>query len=223
MKAMVLAAGRGKRLMPLTKNTPKSLIKVRGKALIEHSIEVLKKAGINDIVINIAYLGNQIQTHLGDGTKFGICINYSIEKTALETAGGIIKALPLLGNAPFVVMNADVLCDYDLSAFALPNDSLAHLLLIDNPKHNPNGDFSLTDGKITYPSNTQTYTFSGIGFYHPDFFQSHLLNDKKLALLSLFKEAINKRQLTGEYYSGDWQDIGTPKRLALVNNNNKTP
>lgn len=219
---MILAAGRGKRLMPLTKNTPKSLIKVRGKALIEYSIEEVKKANINDIIINTAYLGNQIQAHLGDGDKFGICIKYSIEKTALETAGGIIKALPLLGNAPFVVINADILCDYDLSALTLPNNSLAHLMLVDNPQHNPNGDFSLTGGRITYLSNTQVYTFSGIGIYHTDFFQSHLLNDKKLTLSNLFKEAINKGQLTGEYYSGHWQDIGTPERLASVNNNYKT-
>ncbi len=217
MKAMILAAGKGERLMPLTKNTPKPLIKVRGKALIEHSIEALKKAGVHDIIINTAYLGEQIQTHLGDGTKFGICIHYSIEKTALETAGGIIKALPVLGNTPFIVMNADVLCDYDLSTLTLPNDSLAHLLLVDNPKHNLNGDFALANGRIIYPNNTQTYTFSGIGLYHPSFFQSELSNDGKLALSSLFKEAINKGQLTGEHYSGDWHDIGTAERLQLVN------
>jgi MurNAc alpha-1-phosphate uridylyltransferase len=121
----------------------------RDKTLIEHSIDTLKNAAITDVVINIAYLGEKIQAHLGDGDKFGINIEYSIEQNALETAGGIIQALPAFENAPFIVMNSDVLCDYDLSALALPNNSLAHLLLIDNPEHNPNGDFSLTGNKIT--------------------------------------------------------------------------
>ncbi|CAC9575435.1 Nucleotidyl transferase possibly involved in threonylcarbamoyladenosine formation [uncultured Gammaproteobacteria bacterium] len=220
MKVMILSAGRGERMMPLTKDTPKPLIKVHDKTLIEHSIDTLKNAGITDVIINIAYLGEQIQAYLGNGAKFGINIKYSIEQNALETAGGIIQALPLLGNAPFIVINSDILCDYDLSTLALPDNSLAHLLLIDNPEHNLNGDFSLTGNKITLP-NTQTYTFSGVGFYHPDFFQSHLHNDGKLPLSALFKEAINNRQLTGEYYLGYWQDIGTPKRLESVNNNPK--
>ncbi|CAC9455804.1 N-acetylmuramate alpha-1-phosphate uridylyltransferase MurU [bacterium endosymbiont of Bathymodiolus sp. 5 South] len=217
MKAMILSAGRGERMMPLTKDTPKPLIKVHDKTLIEHSIDTLKNAAITDVVINIAYLGEKIQAHLGDGDKFGINIEYSIEQNALETAGGIIQALSLLGDAPFIVINSDILYDYDLSTLALPNNSLAHLLLIDNPKHNPNGDFSLTGNKITLP-NTQTYTFSGIGLYHPNFFQSHLHNNGKLPLSTLFKEAINNKQLTGEHYLGYWQDIGTPERLRVVNN-----
>ncbi|CAC9435612.1 Glucose-1-phosphate thymidylyltransferase [Bathymodiolus heckerae thiotrophic gill symbiont] len=217
MKAMILAAGRGERMMPLTKDTPKPLLKIHAKPLIEHSIEALKKAGITNIVINTAYLGEQIQTHLGDGTKFGVQIQHSIEQNALETAGGIIQALPLLGDNPFIVINSDVLCDVDLSTLALPDNSLAHLLLIDNPEHNPNGDFSLTGNQINL-ANTQTYTFSGIGLYHPDFFQSHLHNDKKLPLSVLLKEAINNGQLTGERYLGYWQDIGTPKRLELTDN-----
>lgn len=221
MKAMILAAGRGERMMPLTKKTPKPLIKVRGKTLIEYSINTLKSAGIINIVINIAYLGEQIQAYLGDGSKFGINTKYSIEKNALEAAGGIIQALPLLGNAPFIVINSDVLCDYDLSTLVLPDNSLAHLLLIDNPRHNPNGDFSLTGSQIKY-YNTQTYTFAGIGLYHPNFFQSHLHNNGKLPLSTLLKEAINNEQLTGEHYLGYWQDIGTPERLKSVNNNAKT-
>ncbi len=217
MKAMILAAGRGKRMMLLTKNTPKPLIRIRGKTLIEYSIDTLKNAGITDVIINVAYLGEQIQKHLGDGVKFGINIEYSIEQNALETAGGIVKALPLLGNVPFIVINSDVLCDYDLSALTLPDNSLAHLLLINNPEHNPNGDFSLTGNKITL-RNTQTYTFAGIGLYHTDFFQSHLHNYEKLPLSFLFKEALNNGQLTGEHYLGCWQDIGTPERLDLANN-----
>jgi MurNAc alpha-1-phosphate uridylyltransferase len=124
MKAMILSAGRGERMMPLTKDTPKPLIKVHDKTLIEHSIDTLKNSAITDVVINIAYLGEKIQAHLGDGDKFGINIEYSIEQNALETAGGIIQALPAFENAPFIVMNSDVLCDYDLSALALPNNSL---------------------------------------------------------------------------------------------------
>ncbi len=226
MKAMILAAGRGNRMMPLTKNTPKPLIKVNNKALIEYSIEALKTAGITDIVINASYLASQIQTYLGNGAKFGVRINYSIEQVALETGGGIIKALPLLGNAPFIVMNADIMCDCDLSLLALPDFALAHILLVDNPAHNSNGDFCLIGDKITLANtqtNAQTYTFSGIGLYHPRFFQSHLSNNKKLALSSLFKEAINCEQLSGEYYAGKWQDIGTPERLASIDNNHTTP
>jgi MurNAc alpha-1-phosphate uridylyltransferase len=217
MKAMILAAGKGERMMPLTKNTPKPLLKIHGKALIEYVIAQLKAANITDIVINTAYLGSKIQAHLGDGKQLGVHIQYSTEKTTLETAGGIIKALPLLGNQPFMVINADIWCDLDLSTLALPDNALAHLLLVDNPKHNPKGDFFLSNNQIN-KANGQTYTFAGIGIYHPDFFQSHHHNDKKLPLSLLFIEAINGGKLTGEHYAGNWQDIGTPERLAFVNN-----
>lgn len=216
MKAMILAAGRGKRMMPLTKDTPKPLLKVHGRALIEYVIENLKTANITDIVINTAYLGEQIQTHLGDGIQLGVQIQYSIEKTTLETAGGIIQALPMLDNEPFIVINSDILCNYDFSALALPNNSLAHLLLVNNPKHNPKGDFSL-NGKQIIPVNGQTYTFSGIGIYHPNFFKLHLQSEQKLPLMSLFKEAMSNNQLTGEHCQCDWQDVGTPERLKFAN------
>ncbi|OIR24938.1 N-acetylmuramate alpha-1-phosphate uridylyltransferase MurU [Bathymodiolus thermophilus thioautotrophic gill symbiont] len=217
MKAMILAAGRGKRMMPLTKNTPKPLLKTKGKPLIEHSISALKKAGITDIVINTAYLGEQIKTHLGDGKKFGVQLQYSTEQHALETAGGIIQALPLLGGQPFIVINSDILCDYDLSSLALPLNSLAHLVLINNPEHHPDGDFSIdTEQKITFNKNNRL-TFSGIGIYHPSFFKNYRRTQCALALYPLLKEAINNQQLTGEYHSGYWHDIGTPKRLELIN------
>lgn len=215
MNAMILAAGRGKRMMPLTQNTPKSLLKVKGIALIEHSIQALKKANITKIVINTAYLGEKIQSHLGAGTRFGVQIIYSTEKHALETAGGIIKALPLLGNQPFVVINSDILCDYDLSKLTLPKASLAHLLLIDNPAHHPQGDFGLKQGKITLED--KKYTFAGIGIYHPDLFKSHLNNTQKLPLYPLLKTTIEQGSLSGEYHSGYWQDIGTPQRLEQIN------
>jgi MurNAc alpha-1-phosphate uridylyltransferase len=217
MKAIILAAGRGERMMPLTKNTPKPLLNAKGKPLIEHSISALKKAGITNIVINTAYLGEQIQTHLGNGKKFGVRLQYSTEQYALETAGGIIQALPLLDDQPFIAINSDILCDYDLSLLTLPPNSLAHLVLVDNPKHHPNGDFFIGTGqKITFHKNN-CLTFSGIGIYHPNFFKNYIHIQGALALYSLFKEAIDSQQLTGEQYSGYWQDIGTPKRLELIN------
>jgi MurNAc alpha-1-phosphate uridylyltransferase len=219
MIGMILAAGRGERMMPLTKNTPKSLIKVKDLTLIEHSINALKKSNIIDIVINIAYLSEQIKTHLGDGSKFGVNIAYSDESSgALETAGGIIKALPILGNKPFVVINSDVLCDFNLSKLTLPVGSLAHLVLIDNPPHNPNGDFSLVNNHQVTNVHGQSYTFSGIGIYHPDLFKSHLEFKQKLPLYPILKEAIANGKLSGEHYDGYWQDVGTPERLELANN-----
>lgn len=216
MKAMILAAGKGERMMPLTKDTPKPLLKIHGKPLIEYAIEKLKAAGITDIVINTAYLGEQIQTQLGDGAQFGVQIQYSIEKTTLETAGGIIQALPMLGNKPFMVINADVLYNLDLSMLALPNNALAHLALVDNPEHNPKGDFSLSGNQVI-SAYAQTYTFSGVGIYHPNFFRLHLQSKQKLPLISLFKEAMNNNKLTGEHCQCDWQDIGTPERLEFAN------
>ena len=219
MIGMILAAGRGERMMPLTKNTPKSLIKVKDLTLIEYSINALKKSNIIDIVINIAYLGKQIKFYLGDGSKFGVNIAYSDESSgALETAGGIIKALPLLGSKPFIVINSDVLCDYDLSKLTLPVGSLAHLVLIDNPPHNPNGDFSLVNNHQVTNVHGQSYTFSGIGIYHPDLFKSHLEFEQKLPLYPILKEAIANGKLSGEHYDGYWQDVGTPERLELANN-----
>jgi len=219
VKAMILAAGRGERMMPLTQNTPKPLIKVKGTTLIEHSIKALKKAGIIDIIINIAYLGEQVKSYLGDGSKFGINISYSDESLgALETAGGIIKALPCLGTKPFVVINSDVICNYDLSQIKLPIGSLAHLVLVDNPAHNQKGDFSLINNHQVVNAHSQTYTFSGIGIYHPDFFKNHTHVKGKLPLYPLLTEAIANGQLSGEHYNGYWQDVGTPERLEQANN-----
>ncbi len=219
MIAMILAAGLGQRMMPLTKNTPKPLIEVKGIKLIEHSINALKKAEITDIVINISYLGEQIKSYLGNGKKFGVSITYSDESEgALETAGGIIKALPSLGDKPFIVINSDVLCEYDLSKLKLPIGSLAHLVLVDNPKHNPNGDFSLANEHQIINSTTKSYTFSGIGIYHPNLFKTHKNTKGKLPLYPILKEAIINVQLSGEYFDGIWQDVGTPERLELANN-----
>ena len=219
MKAMILAAGRGERMMPLTKNTPKPLIKVRGLTLIEHSIIALKKAKITNIFVNVSYLGWQIKAYLGNGSRLGVKVTYSDEFSgALDTAGGIINALPLLGREPFVVINSDVLCDYDLSKLTLPADSLAHLILVDNPKHNAKGDFSLIDNHQIITANSKSLTFSGIGIYHPDFFKNHINTQDKLPLYPLLKEALATSQLSGEHYQGYWQDVGTPERLELAKN-----
>jgi MurNAc alpha-1-phosphate uridylyltransferase len=206
MTAMILAAGLGTRMRPLTDHTPKPLLKVGGKPLIVWHIERLKASGFTTIIINIAYLGQQIIDYLGDGSEYGVTIHFSDEQSegALETAGGIVKALPLLSDT-FLVINGDVWTDfpYDLN-FRLKANSLAHLILIDNPPHNPSGDFILDESD-------KKYTFSGIGYYSKEMFTPLTYGKQGLAPL-LFK-AINEGKLTTEYYCGHWYDIGTPKRL----------
>jgi MurNAc alpha-1-phosphate uridylyltransferase len=165
MQALILAAGRGERLMPLTKNTPKPLIKVQGKALIEHTINWLQLAGINDIIINTSYLAEQITQHLKRKNNLKAQLKFSFEPVPLETAGGIINALQYLNNKPFVVINADVFCNYDLTQLHLPQNSLAHLVLVNNPTHHLTGDFGLDKHRIILKSTP--YTFAGIGLYHP--------------------------------------------------------
>ena len=215
MKAMILAAGHGTRMRPLTDHTPKPLLIVGGKPLIQWHIENLQQAGIEDIVINIAWLGEQIPTVLGDGSNYGVSLHYSDEQSegALETAGGIIKALPLLGNEPFLVVNGDVWCNFNYSnASPLKNDDLAHLILVKNPSHNPKGDFSINqDNNRVRDGGENACTFSGIGYYHPDLFKS--LNYGKRPLAPILREAMLAGQVSGELYKGDWRDIGTPERL----------
>ena len=167
MKAMILAAGRGERLRPLTDSTPKPLLEVRGKPLIVYHLEALHKAGFNEIVINLSWLGDHIRTRLGNGSEFGVSIEYSEEAAALETAGGILQALPLLGER-FVVVNGDVFTDYDFVALKSA-DHLAHLVLVDNPQHNHSGDFSL-QRTIVGNDGSPRHTFSGIAQYHRGFF-----------------------------------------------------
>ena len=210
MTAMILAAGLGSRMRPLTNHTPKPLLKIGEKPLIVWHIERLKKAGFSQIVINVAYLGEQIIDYLGDGSKYDVHITFSDERNegALETAGGIIKALPLLSNT-FLVVNGDIWTDYTFDKnFKLNKNSLAHLILIDNPEHNSTGDF-LLDGS------NDKYTFSGMGYYSKEMF-THLKYGKQGLAPLLFK-AINEKKLTTEYYGGAWYDIGTPERLELLN------
>lgn len=222
MKAMILAAGHGTRMRPLTDHTPKPLLLAGGKPLIVWHIEKLARAGFHDIIINLAWLGWQIPAALGDGSRWQVRLHYSDEQQegALETAGGIIKALPLLGEEPFLVVNGDVWCDYPCQPCPLADHNLAHLVLVNNPAHNTNGDFALRDGR-TLNAGEPRYTFSGIGYYHPQLFAG--LPYGKRPLAPLLRAAMQQGQVSGEHFSGDWRDIGTPERLAELDRDLSRP
>ena len=213
MKAMILAAGRGQRMMPLTQAMPKPMLKVQNKPLIEHHVNNLKAAGITDIVINLAWQGDKIKAYFKDGSEFGVNIVYSQEvEGGLETAGGIIQALPLLGES-FIVINGDVFTDYDVSSLMQLHlqPSEAHLVLIENPPHNLNGDFTLSH----LSPDSQKYTFSGISRYQADFFNG--LEPGIRPLGPLLREKLSKHLVSTELYIGNWDDIGTPARLTALN------
>lgn len=213
MQAIILAAGRGERMRPLTDTTPKPLLKAAGKSLIEYHINALQAAGITDLVINHAHLGEQIEQALGDGSHYQVHIQYSRESTAMETGGGIYQALPLLGDEPFLVVNGDIWTDYSFQDLPrLDPSTLAHLVLVDNPDHHGQGDFVLgPEGKLHYEGMPRK-TYSGIGIYTPDFFAG--CTPGKFPLLPLLKCAMDQAQVSGEYYGGRWIDVGTPQRLA---------
>ena len=216
MRAMILAAGRGERMRPLTDSMPKPLLKVQNKPLIVWHIEKLAKAGFKDIIINIAYLGDKIMDALGNGSKWGVNIIYSDEQNsgALESAGGIKKALPLLGDKTFLVINGDIFCEYNFDPTFNLKDSIAHLILVPNPQHNIDGDFGL-DGEVVLNHDKKTYTFSGIGYYNPKLFSK--LKGKKIPLAPVLREAIKNKNITGEIFNKTWHDIGTPQRLKEIN------
>ncbi|WP_297442682.1 N-acetylmuramate alpha-1-phosphate uridylyltransferase MurU [Sulfurimonas sp.] len=218
MKAMILCAGRGERMRPLTDTLPKPLLEVRGKPLIVHHIQRLAKNGFKDIVINIAHLGEKIPAALGDGSQWGVRLHYSDERQsgALESAGGIKKALKLLGEEPFLVVNGDIYCDYDFDVNFTLKDKLAHLILVPNPPHNPKGDFALKDNLLLNAADSM-YTFSGIGYYHPKLFDEVTLQKSPLA--PLLRKFIAKSQISGEVFNKLWHDIGTPQRLKEINEN----
>ena len=214
MKAMILAAGRGERMRPLTDHTAKALLAAGGKRLIEYHIESLARAGIREIIINHARLGEQIEQALGDGDGYGVRIFYSPEgEQVLETGGGIFNALPLLGAAPFIVVNADVWTDYPFTQLPADPEGLAHLVLVDNPPHHSEGDFTLRDGYVLVDGNVKL-TFSGIGVYRPELFAA--CQPGKFPLAPLLRAAMAKRQVTGGHYQGAWFDIGTPERLQQL-------
>ncbi|MCB5190355.1 nucleotidyltransferase family protein [Methylobacillus arboreus] len=217
MKAMILAAGRGERMRPLTDTTPKPLLQVGGKSLIVWHLERLAAAGFKDIVINHAHLGQQLEDALGNGGQWGLSIHYSSEQEALETAGGIANALPLLGDEPFLVINGDVFCDIDFSLLrhSLQPDQLAYLVLVDNPPQHANGDFALDDGQLLLDGR-QRLTFSGVAVYTPALFRG-VVRGEVAKLAPLLKEAIMRGQAAACHHQGVWHDIGTPERLQSLN------
>lgn len=212
--AMILAAGRGERMRPLTDCTPKPLLEAGGNPLIVHHLRALQKAGVTNLVINHAHLGKQIEDYLGTGEQFGVNIRYSPEGegAALETGGGIYKALPLLGKEPFLVVNADVWTDMDYAGLAI-GDVDAHLILVNNPEHNLQGDFALSDGKV-HQHGSAKLTFSGIGIYRPELFAG--CKPGKFPLAPILREAMDHNRVSGELFTGHWIDVGTPQRLQQI-------
>lgn len=212
---MILAAGRGERLRPFTDHTPKPLLEVDGKPLIVHHLDALVKAGIKDVVINVWYLAEQIIEKLGDGQRFGVNIQYSVEETLLNTGGGIVQALPMLGTAPFIVLSADILSDFPLRTLPTAPAGLAHLVLVDNPEYHAVGDFGLQRGVVNVTSQ-QKFTYANVGVYRPEFF----VNAPRgaFALGVLLRQHIANHLVTGQYYNGMWHNIGTPSELETANN-----
>ena len=222
MKAMILAAGRGERMRPLTDTMPKPLLAVGGKPLIVWHIENLVRAGITEIIINHAHLGHMLELALGDGSQFGAQIRYSAEGEALESAGGIAHALPLLGNAPFLVVNGDIFIDFDfgraqemaMAMRANPDRFAAYLVLVDNPAHNEHGDFALEDSMVRL-SGHPMLTFTGVAVYQPDIFRD-IARGTKARLAPLLKTLIGYELVRGEHHHARWVDVGTPQRLASL-------
>ncbi len=213
MRAMILAAGRGERMRPLSDRIPKPLLSVAGRPLIEYHLIRLADAGYKDIVINLAWLGEKIRQSLGDGSRFGVRIHYSPEPPGgLETAGGIRRALSLLGDAPFLAISADIWCDHPLAPHDL-GDDLGHLVLVDNPPHHPQGDFSLDGDRVSLYGDRRL-TYSGIGFFSPELFAG--LQEKSGPLAPVLRRAMRKGRVRGEYHRGEWMDVGTPERLRRL-------
>jgi MurNAc alpha-1-phosphate uridylyltransferase len=213
MRAMILAAGRGERMGELTSHTPKPLLKVAGQYLIAHAIQQLVQANIRDIVINVSYLGAQIQAALGDGSAYGVHIQYSIEEERLETGGGIVKALPLLGDEPFIVLSADVISHYPLINLPAQPTGLAHLVMVPNPPYHAKGDFALHDGVLQLDG-VNKLTFGNISVLRKELFAG--CAPEKFPLSKVLKPAIANQQITGELYDGFWQNIGTPGDLQNI-------
>jgi N-acetyl-alpha-D-muramate 1-phosphate uridylyltransferase len=213
--AMILAAGRGERLRPLTDSTPKPLLRVRGQPLIERHVTALARAGMTQIVVNLAWLGAQISDYLGDGSRYGVSIIYSEERPrALETGGGIFRALPHLEPGPFAVVNGDIYTDFPLATLAVAADRDAHLVLVANPPQHPQGDFGV-DGGLALPAAAAQYTFSGIAVYRCGLFAG--CSDGAFPLKPLLLRAMGAQRCSAELYTGAWEDVGTPERLRVLN------
>lgn len=215
MKAMILAAGRGSRLRPLTDNVPKALIEVQGTPLIVHHIQRLVDNNVSDIVVNLAHLGPQIKHCLGNGQQFGVNITYSEEPVGgYETGGGIVNALPLLGDKPFLVVNSDIFCSFDFTRLPALDKQLAHLVLVANPAHNQKGDYSLQGHLLNVQQTHNNYTYSGIAVYDPKLFEACTLS--RYSVTPLIKQAAKNQLVTGECFGGTWHDIGTVDRLRAA-------
>jgi N-acetyl-alpha-D-muramate 1-phosphate uridylyltransferase len=215
---MVLAAGRGERLRPITDVTPKPLVPVAGKPLIVHHLEALARAGIRDVVINLSWLPDRLREALGDGTAYGVRVTYTDEgPVPLETGGGIFNALPLLEPGPFLVVNGDTFTDIDFAALVRGAEAdtligtLARLVLVPNPIQHPRGDFGL-EGDLIVERQSERFTYSGVGLFWPELFAGS--TSGRFPLLPLFKRAIGERRLRGQVHRGEWHDVGTPRRLA---------
>lgn len=215
MKAMLLAAGRGERLRPLTDHRPKPLLEVGGKPLIVWQLENLRRAGVTEVVVNLAWLGEQIPAALGDGSRWGLAIHYSREPVAaLETAGGIRQALERLGDAPFILANADVWTRFDFTSLPTVPAGLAHLVLVPNPVHHPQGDFALDDGRVNDHGEPR-YTYAGIAVFRPSLF-APLAPGTRAPLAPLLRAAMAEGAVSGELFTGSWIDVGTPDRLEAA-------
>ncbi|PAU88232.1 mannose-1-phosphate guanylyltransferase [Pseudomonas sp. WN033] len=215
MKAMILAAGKGERMRPLTLHTPKPLLEVGGKPLIQWHIEALAQAGIRELVINHAWLGEQLEAYFGDGAAWGVRIQWSAEGEPLETGGGIRRALPLLGAEPFLLVNGDIWTGIDFARLQLAEGCLAHLVLVDNPEHKAQSDFVLHEGRVLNPQAGDTgLTYSGVALLDPELLAPELGDSFPLA--PLLRRAAAAGQVSGEHYPGLWIDVGTPERLALA-------
>ncbi|BDX05419.1 N-acetylmuramate alpha-1-phosphate uridylyltransferase MurU [Planctobacterium marinum] len=211
--AMILAAGRGERMRPLTDILPKPLLPLKGKPLMQYHLEKLAAAGIRKVIVNHAWLGEKIEAAFGNGEAFNLQIIYSAESEALETAGGIVKALPHFAGNPFMVVNGDVYCDIDFTQLCRePLRGLARLVLVDNPEHHPEGDFAVSDGRVAQKCAEQSYTFSGIALYNPEFFAG--LKVERMPLAPLIRRHMQNGRVEAELFHGRWCDVGTPERLA---------
>ena len=210
MRAMILAAGRGERMRPLTDHTPKPLLMAGGRPLIEHLIVALVAGGISEIIVNTAHLGEQLEAVVGDGSRLGAQIHYSPEGEALETGGGIFHALPLLGEDPFLVVNGDIATDFPFASLTLMSIDLAHLVLVPNPEHHPAGDFGL-DGETVLDGGEPRFTFGGIGVYRPALFEG--CKAGRFPLAPLLRAAMARQAVSGQLHEGLWMDIGTIERL----------
>lgn len=222
MRAMILAAGYGKRLRPLTTSKPKPMLEIAGKPLLQHHIENLAAIGITELVINTSWLAEQIEDYFGDGSQFGVDISWSRESQPLETGGGIANALPLLGEQPFLLVNGDIWSDFALASvknISLTGEQLGWLLMVANPDHNPSGDFGLIDGLVCNQS-APKFTFSGISILSPQLFKTYQAvrkDEKVFPLRDLLRPAIEAKRMLGEVYTGDWCDVGTPERYKRLN------